>query len=139
MTSSGLELIAQKWAHSLVELDLAWANAQKPLDSAVNAIAEKGAEGRLRYYIILLNKPRIMGTKYKSNINFRVLNLCGSSVSLEPVKNVLKNCTSLVSLNLTSCRGLPRGVKRLYVYSELNELKNALNKPDQSDKSDEDK
>ncbi|XP_026462299.1 F-box/LRR-repeat protein 6 [Ctenocephalides felis] len=116
MTSSGLELIAQKWAHSLVELDLAWANAQEPLDCAVNAIAEKGAEGRLR-----------------------VLNLCGSSVSLEPVKAVLKNCAHLVSLNLTSCRGLPRGVKRLYVYSELDELKNALNKPDQSDKSDEDK
>lgn len=80
-----------------------------------------------------------MKTKINYYYIFRVLNLCGSSVSLEPVKAVLKNCAHLVSLNLTSCRGLPRGVKRLYVYSELDELKNALNKPDQSDKSDEDK
>lgn len=46
--SSGLELIASKWAHSLVEFDLAWGNAQKPLDSALRALAEKRGESRLK-------------------------------------------------------------------------------------------
>lgn len=41
------------------------------------------------------------------------LNLCGSSVSLEAVKEILANCRYLNSINLSSCRGLPRGVKRL--------------------------
>lgn len=44
---SGLELIASKWAHSLIEFDLAWANVQEPLDNALRAIAEKGAESAL--------------------------------------------------------------------------------------------
>lgn len=44
---SGLELIASKWAHSLIELDLAWANVQQPLDNALRALADKGAESRL--------------------------------------------------------------------------------------------
>lgn len=47
--SSGLELIASKWAHSLIELDLAWANVQDPLDNAIKAIAEKGDESPLKY------------------------------------------------------------------------------------------
>lgn len=45
---SGLELIASKWAHSLTEFDLAWANVQEPLDNAIKAIAEKGAESPLK-------------------------------------------------------------------------------------------
>lgn len=39
--------------------------------------------------------------------------MCGSSVSLEAVKEILINCRYLKSINLSSCRGLPRGVKRL--------------------------
>lgn len=42
-----MELIASKWAHSLIEFDLAWANVQEPLDNALRAIAEKGAESAL--------------------------------------------------------------------------------------------
>lgn len=44
----------------------------------------------------------------------RVLDLCGSSVSFAPVRQVLCNCTKLRRLNLSSCRALPRGIKRLY-------------------------
>ncbi|XP_065082171.1 F-box/LRR-repeat protein 6 [Ochlerotatus camptorhynchus] len=87
---SGLELIASKWAHSLIEFDLAWANATKPLDDALKALADKGSESPLNH-----------------------LNLCGSSVSLEAVKEVLTCCPHINSINLSSCRGLPRGVKRL--------------------------
>uniref|UniRef100_A0A1A9UZA4 Uncharacterized protein n=1 Tax=Glossina austeni TaxID=7395 RepID=A0A1A9UZA4_GLOAU len=103
-TGSGLELIASKWAHSLIELDLAWANVQQPLDNALHALADKGAESRLAH-----------------------LNLCGSSVSEEAVKEILANCPLMSSINLSSCRGLPRGVKRLMQGpQELNELREVL-------------
>lgn len=46
--SSNLELIASKWAHSLIEFDLAWANVQITIDNAIKAIAEKGDESPLK-------------------------------------------------------------------------------------------
>uniref|UniRef100_A0A182PID2 F-box domain-containing protein n=1 Tax=Anopheles epiroticus TaxID=199890 RepID=A0A182PID2_9DIPT len=101
---AGLELIASKWAHSLIEFDLAWASATKPLDDALKALADKGAESPLKY-----------------------LNLCGSSVSLEAVKEVLANCPHINAINLASCRGLPRGVKRLLQGAqEIAELRENL-------------
>ncbi|XP_037030411.1 F-box/LRR-repeat protein 6-like [Bradysia coprophila] len=103
-TGGGLELIASKWAHSLTEFDLAWANVQTPLDNAIRAIAEKGSESPLHH-----------------------LNLCGSSVSLEAVKEILTNCVDLNSINLSSCRGLPRGFKRLLQgTTEIKELRDNL-------------
>lgn len=56
MTGSGLELIAQKWSHSLIEVDLAWSTATQVLDLAVTALAEQGAESPLRYNASLLLK-----------------------------------------------------------------------------------
>ncbi|KAJ1520890.1 hypothetical protein ONE63_003972 [Megalurothrips usitatus] len=103
ISGSGLELITQKWGHSLVELDLSWSSATEALDLAVSALAEVPEKGRA--------SP------------LRILNLCGSSVSLEPVKAVLLNCLSLFSLNLASCRALPRGMKRHYEGIELVELR----------------
>ncbi|XP_055921159.1 F-box/LRR-repeat protein 6 [Eupeodes corollae] len=101
---SGLELIASKWAHSLVEIDLAWANVQQPLDNALRALAEKGSESPLSH-----------------------LNLCGSSVSEDAVKEILANCPNMNSINLSSCRGLPRGVKRLmHGPTEIQELREVL-------------
>ncbi|KAH8263926.1 hypothetical protein KR038_005227 [Drosophila bunnanda] len=101
---SGLELIASKWAHSLIELDLAWANVQQPIDNALRALAEKGRDSPLAH-----------------------LNLCGSSVSDEAVKEILTNCVNMSSINLASCRGLPRGVKRLMQGpQELHELREVL-------------
>lgn len=57
----------------------------------------------------------------------RHLNLCGSSVSEEAVKEILANCKDLLSINLASCRGLPRGVKRLMQgTAEIKELRDTL-------------
>lgn len=106
-SGSGLELIAQKWSHSLLEIDLAWTTVTEDLDAAVMAFAEKGSESPLRN-----------------------LNLCGSSVTLEPVKAILTKCVNLESLNLQSCRGLPRGMKRLYENEQLAELRSMLDKKD---------
>lgn len=72
------------------------------------------------------------------NFFFRKMDLTGSSVSLEPVKAVLNNCSRLSSLNLASCRGLPRGIKRLYKGHSLTELRSQLNdKPDTSQESED--
>lgn len=68
----------------------------------------------------------------------RKMDLTGSSVSLEPVKAILNNCSLLSSLNLASCRGLPRGIKRLYKGHSLTELRSQLNdKPDTSQESED--
>lgn len=71
------------------------------------------------------------------NYFFRKMDLTGSSVSLEPVKAILNNCHRLNSLNLASCRGLPRGIKRLYKGHSLTELRAQLNKPDSSQESED--
>ncbi|KAB0790656.1 hypothetical protein PPYR_14909 [Photinus pyralis] len=103
LQNSGLELILQKWSHSLLEVDLAWSTATSSLDAAVLALAEKGVDSPLR-----------------------TLNLCGSSVSLEPVKAVLIKCPKLHSINLQSCRALPRGMKRLYIGEAISDLRQSL-------------
>lgn len=48
-------------------------------------------------------------------------------MSLEAVKKILISCPLLSSINLSSCRGLPRGVKRLLQGSvEISELRENL-------------
>ncbi|KAG8318099.1 F-box/LRR-repeat protein 6 [Homalodisca vitripennis] len=103
LNDSGLELIVKKWSHSLVEVDLAWSTATEPLDAAITALAEQGGSSRLR-----------------------TLDLCGSSVSLEPVRAVLTKCPLLSSINLSSCRALPRGMKRLYQGLPLVQLRSSM-------------
>lgn len=64
---------------------------------------------------------------FASSPPYRYLNLCGSSVSLEAVKEVLANCPHINAINLASCRGLPRGVKRLLQGAqEIAELRENL-------------
>lgn len=48
-------------------------------------------------------------------------------MSVEAVKEILIHCPFLTSINLASCRGLPRGVKRLMQgATELRELRENL-------------
>lgn len=47
-------------------------------------------------------------------------------MSYEAVKKVLLKCPHIESLNLSSCRALPRGMKRLYTGKELQDLKDSL-------------
>ncbi|XP_021186681.3 uncharacterized protein LOC110373642 [Helicoverpa armigera] len=101
-SSACLELICEKWSHSLLELDLSWASAARVLDDAVSALADS------------------------PDSKLRILNLCGSSVSLEPIKKVLLKCPHIESINLSSCRALPRGMKRLYTGKEIQDLKDSL-------------
>lgn len=130
--SSGLELIASKWAHSLIEFDLAWASVQKPLDDALRALADKRDESPLKWVSLF---KLFIKWKFSSIFYFFLLlshlNLCGSAVSVEAVKEILDYCQALNSINLSSCRGLPRGIKRLLQgKTALSELRKNLKNGD---------
>lgn len=102
-SESSLELIMQKWNHSLVEVDLSWVQIEESLDSGLIALSECGEKSQLQ-----------------------ILNLCGSSASLQAVKAVVLKCPLLNSLNLASCRSLSRGMKRQYTGDEISELRSSL-------------
>ena len=55
-------------------------------------------------------------------------------MSLSPVKAILLRCPLLVSLNLSSCRALPRGMKRLYEGSEVTELRSTFEEKPEAEK-----
>ncbi|ODN06469.1 F-box/LRR-repeat protein 6 [Orchesella cincta] len=93
-SNDGLELIVRKWRHSFKEIDFSWTPNEDAINLAISALAEQDSDSQL---------PPV-----------KVLDLCGSSVSLESIKRALKTCVFLLSLNLTSCRALPRGMKRNY-------------------------
>ncbi|CAG7836025.1 unnamed protein product [Allacma fusca] len=93
-SNDGLELIVRKWKHSFKEIDFAWTPNEDAINLAIKALAEKDDNDLI---------PPV-----------KKLDLLGSSVSFDCVKVALSTCTYLVSLNLTSCRALPRGIKRNY-------------------------
>jgi len=97
-------LVIRKWRHSLIEIDLSWMSITEALDQAVTALAEEPESSPLKF-----------------------LDLCGSSVSFHPVRQVLCHCSRLRTLNLSSCRALPRGIKRLYDgVTQLTSLRTAI-------------
>lgn len=50
------------------------------------------------------------------------------------MKAILLRCPLLVSLNLSSCRALPRGMKRLYEGSEITELRSTFEEKPEAEK-----
>ncbi|KAF0289291.1 F-box/LRR-repeat protein 6 [Amphibalanus amphitrite] len=99
-----LELVVRKWRHSLLELDLSGAANQQALDAALLALAERPDPGQ---------PPTPL----------RKLDLCGAAGTFGPVCRLVAACAELRELNLTSCRALPRGVKRVYRGPELEALR----------------
>ncbi|XP_072911207.1 F-box/LRR-repeat protein 6 [Hemitrygon akajei] len=92
LAKQGSEQIALKWRHSLEELDITGqCYKEKDLELAVGILA--GTEG---------------------NVILRSLNLAGTKVTLDAIRVVVSGCSQLSYLNLTSCRCLPRGLKRIY-------------------------
>uniref|UniRef100_UPI00398F50DF F-box/LRR-repeat protein 6 n=1 Tax=Pristiophorus japonicus TaxID=55135 RepID=UPI00398F50DF len=92
LAKQGSEQMALKWKHSLEELDLTGqCYKEKDLELAMEILA--GAEG---------------------NQVLRSLNLAGTKVTLDAIRVVVSSSPMLSYLNLTSCRCLPRGLKRIY-------------------------
>ncbi|ELU10506.1 hypothetical protein CAPTEDRAFT_200821 [Capitella teleta] len=97
--SVDISLVIKKWRHSLVDLDVSW--LVQPTDAVNSAL---GA--------LSLGAPQIL-----------LLDCSGSSVSFAPVKKVLRAAPQLRMLDLTSCRDMPRGMKRRYEGADLEHLR----------------
>ncbi|KAM9306045.1 F-box/LRR-repeat protein 6 [Gastrophryne carolinensis] len=92
MTSSlvsGVSLLTSRWRHSLQEVDLSY--AEEDLQEALRNLCQDGA-----------------------NDTLRSLNLSGTKAAPLAVRDVLLSCPLLTHLDLSSCRSIPRGLKRAY-------------------------
>jgi len=106
-----METIMSRWQHSLVALDVSWnVNSESALDMAMRKLASNLATSKLE-----------------------VLDLRGTKVSLSSVQSLLRGCPALRSLNLSSCRGLPRGMKRQYFEESLDYLRKNIDSQARSD------
>ncbi|XP_035286466.1 F-box/LRR-repeat protein 6 [Anguilla anguilla] len=94
MTSSkkGIHLLTEKWSHTLQELDLSSQPfSEQDLEVAMGNLAHStGADG------------------------LRSLNLSGTKITSNVLRSIISHCSELNYLNLSSCRYLPRGLKRVY-------------------------
>merc|ERR1719309_389153 len=94
-SQDGLELLVKKWCRTLVDLDIGNTTDCRTVDWAVMAFVEN-----------------------EDVLRLRKLNLNNTGVSLKCLTKLLNCCTTLECLNLSSCRALPRGMKRMYHSAE---------------------
>ncbi|KAK2830677.1 hypothetical protein Q5P01_018608 [Channa striata] len=88
----GLHMVTQKWNQTLQQLDIAnQLFTEEDLMIAMSYLAQANAADTLRS-----------------------LNLCGTRITLPALRSAIGQMTALNYLNLSSCRYLPRGVKRIY-------------------------
>ncbi|XP_056335228.1 F-box/LRR-repeat protein 6 [Danio aesculapii] len=91
-SKKGIHMLAQKWSNTLRELDL----ANQPFSEEDLEIAM----GHLSHGV---------GVDF-----FRSLNLSGTRITSSALRLLINQAPALKYLNLSSCRYLPRGLKRLY-------------------------
>ncbi|XP_065254315.1 F-box/LRR-repeat protein 6 [Emys orbicularis] len=92
LPSVGSHLLTWKWHHSLQELDLAGQRfSEHDLECAMAAFGQGSSRAALRS-----------------------LNLTGTNVTVSTVSALIISCPALSYLNLSSCRYLPQGMKKVY-------------------------
>ncbi|XP_023659714.1 F-box/LRR-repeat protein 6 [Paramormyrops kingsleyae] len=91
-SKKGIHLLTQKWSRTLRELDL-----------TCQPFSEEDLE------IAMANLAHGTGAELLQS-----LNLSSTKVSKSALRAIISQCTKLKYLNLTSCRYLPRGLKRVY-------------------------
>ncbi|XP_052327864.1 F-box/LRR-repeat protein 6 isoform X2 [Oncorhynchus keta] len=92
LSKKGIHLLTQKWSGTLQELDLAnQLFSEEDMEIAMGHLAQRTGENPLRS-----------------------LNLSGTKVTTPALRLVIGQSTALNYLNLSSCRYLPRGLKKLY-------------------------
>ncbi|XP_059206745.1 F-box/LRR-repeat protein 6 [Centropristis striata] len=92
LPKKGLHMVTQKWSQTLQQLDVAnQLFTEKDLDRAMSYLAQATEADTLRS-----------------------LNLTGTRITPPALRPVICRMTALSYLNLSSCRYLPRGMKRLY-------------------------
>ncbi|GLD59371.1 F-box/LRR-repeat protein 6 [Lates japonicus] len=88
----GLHMVTQKWSQTLQQLDIAnQLFTEEDLEIAMSYLAQASEADTLRS-----------------------LNLSGTRITPPALRSVIGQMTALNYLNLSSCRYLPRGVKRIY-------------------------
>ncbi|XP_068789670.1 F-box/LRR-repeat protein 6 isoform X1 [Struthio camelus] len=116
--AQGSALLTWKWRHSLRDLDLAGQSfSERDLEQALAAFAQGATRAALRS-----------------------LNLTGTKVTLSTVSALILGCPTLTYLNLSSCRYLPRGMKKAYrgqddVRRCLHRLLTAADEPSAQDEA----
>ncbi|XP_060916504.1 F-box/LRR-repeat protein 6 [Labrus mixtus] len=91
-TKKGLHMVTEKWSRTLQQLDV-----------ANQLFTEEELEIAMSYFG--------RGTEADT---LRSLNLSGTRITPPALRSVIGQMTSLNYLNLSSCRYLPRGMKRIY-------------------------
>ncbi|XP_072226862.1 F-box/LRR-repeat protein 6 [Leuresthes tenuis] len=92
LPKTGLPMVTEKWGHTLQQLDIAnQLFTEEDLEVAVSFLAPGAAAATLR-----------------------TLNLSGTRITPSALRSVIGQQTSLDYLNVSSCRYLPRGVKKIY-------------------------
>uniref|UniRef100_A0A3Q3FKE0 F-box and leucine rich repeat protein 6 n=1 Tax=Labrus bergylta TaxID=56723 RepID=A0A3Q3FKE0_9LABR len=91
-TKKGLHMVTEKWSRTLQQLDI-----------ANQLFTEEELEIAMSYFG--------RGTEADT---LRSLNLSGTRITPPALRSVIGQMTSLNYLNLSSCRYLPRGMKRIY-------------------------
>lgn len=104
LPKTGLHLLTQKWGQTMQQLDI-----------ANQLFTEEDLECAMSF---LSQTPDTL----------RSLNLSGTRVTPAPLKALLGRTSSVSYLNLTSCRYLPRGQKR--IYRGLTDIQQLLDKMD---------
>ncbi|XP_036948581.1 F-box/LRR-repeat protein 6 [Acanthopagrus latus] len=89
---AGIHMVTQKWCQSLQQLDLAnQLFSKEDLEIAMSHLAQATEADTLRS-----------------------LNLSGTRITPPALRSIIGQMTALSYLNLSSCRYLPRGLKRIY-------------------------
>uniref|UniRef100_A0A3B4XZE0 F-box and leucine rich repeat protein 6 n=1 Tax=Seriola lalandi dorsalis TaxID=1841481 RepID=A0A3B4XZE0_SERLL len=88
----GLHVVTQKWSQTLQQLDI-----------ANQLFTEEDLEIAMSY---------LAGTTEADTL--RSLNLSGTRITPSALRSVISQMTALSYLNLSCCRYLPRGIKRIY-------------------------
>uniref|UniRef100_A0A4W4EHK7 F-box and leucine-rich repeat protein 6 n=1 Tax=Electrophorus electricus TaxID=8005 RepID=A0A4W4EHK7_ELEEL len=91
-SNKGIHMLTEKWSHTLQELDLTnQPFSEEDMEIAMGHLANgSGAD------------------------HFRSLNLTGTKITSSALRLLVAQSTTLNYLNLSSCRYLPRGLKRIY-------------------------
>uniref|UniRef100_A0A8C5PJ38 F-box and leucine rich repeat protein 6 n=2 Tax=Leptobrachium leishanense TaxID=445787 RepID=A0A8C5PJ38_9ANUR len=92
LPSAGSVLLVRRWQHSLRDLDLT---------------SQRFSEDDLTQTLHVLSRGG-------SNDTLQSLNLAGTKATSSAIRNLLRSCQSLTHLDLSMCRHLPRGMKRVY-------------------------
>lgn len=88
--------IKEKWTKSLIELDLSWSNIS------------------LQYLRIILES-----FCSKNGCKISKLNLAGTCVETQMIRSFISKNESISSINLTSCRSVERGLKKILTKQEI--------------------